>query len=98
MDWSYICWVFAAASSMVVVATPFIPRHHIPVSMQPGESLVTQNTWYIVCCQRHVFFMLSIPSVVSYVSQPAKTKLGSLEGLRKLMRPPMVTYGSIGKG
>ncbi|XP_063842971.1 equilibrative nucleobase transporter 1-like [Scylla paramamosain] len=35
MDWSYICWVFAAASSLVVVATPFIPRHHIPVSMQP---------------------------------------------------------------
>lgn len=33
--WHHICWIFAALSSLVIVLTPFIPRHHIPVTHDP---------------------------------------------------------------
>ncbi|KAK4314828.1 hypothetical protein Pmani_013914 [Petrolisthes manimaculis] len=28
--WHYCCWVFASASSLMIMFTPLIPRHHIP--------------------------------------------------------------------
>ncbi|KAG0728102.1 Solute carrier family 43 member 3 [Chionoecetes opilio] len=35
MAWHKICWVFAMASFMVVALTPLMPRHHIPMSLEP---------------------------------------------------------------
>ncbi|KAK3869669.1 hypothetical protein Pcinc_025031, partial [Petrolisthes cinctipes] len=30
LDWHYCCWVFASASSLMIIFTPLVPRHHIP--------------------------------------------------------------------
>ncbi|KAK4310585.1 hypothetical protein Pmani_017841 [Petrolisthes manimaculis] len=44
VEWHYCCWVFASASSLMIIFTPLVPRHHIPYTQHKEKEVDLSNT------------------------------------------------------